>query len=105
MYKKAIYTEYTDASFTQRLPKPEWLGYLGPVLKGEVGDVLVVHLRNFASRPYSVHPHGVFYEKDSEGKTHKYHTVRFLSFSLSNIHISVTLMKQCTVEAVAVQSL
>lgn len=67
MYKKAIYMQYTDASYTQRLPKPDWLGYLGPVLKGEVGDVLMVHLRNFASRPYSMHPHGVFYEKDSEG--------------------------------------
>ncbi|KAG5284516.1 hypothetical protein AALO_G00027550 [Alosa alosa] len=67
MYKKAIYTEYTDSSYTQRLPKPDWLGYLGPVLKGEVGDVLMIHLMNFASRSYSIHPHGVFYEKDSEG--------------------------------------
>ncbi|KAL2094395.1 hypothetical protein ACEWY4_009114 [Coilia grayii] len=67
VYKKAVYVEYANASYTQRLPKPAWLGFLGPALKGEVGDVLVVHLRNFASRPYSMHPHGVFYEKDSEG--------------------------------------
>ncbi|XP_031428174.1 ferroxidase HEPHL1 [Clupea harengus] len=67
VYKKAIYVGYTDGSYTQRLPKPDWLGYLGPVLKGEVGDVFMVHLRNFASRSFSVHPHGVFYKKDSEG--------------------------------------
>lgn len=33
-----------------------------------MGDVIVIHLKNFASRPYSLHPHGVFYNKDSEGK-------------------------------------
>ncbi|MGH0177371.1 UNVERIFIED_CONTAM: hypothetical protein FKN15_075185 [Acipenser sinensis] len=67
VYKKAVYWEYRDGSYTEEIPKPEWLGFLGPVLKAEVEDVIVVHLKNFASRPYSLHPHGVFYEKDSEG--------------------------------------
>ncbi|XP_063059110.1 ferroxidase HEPHL1-like [Engraulis encrasicolus] len=68
VYKKAVYVEYSDASYSKRLPKAPWLGFLGPTLKAEVGDVLVVHLRNFASRRhYSMHPHGVFYEKDAEG--------------------------------------
>ncbi|XP_030648847.1 hephaestin-like protein 1 [Chanos chanos] len=67
VYKKAIYREYTNSSYSQEIPKPAWLGFLGPVLKAEVGDVIVVHLKNFASRRYSMHPHGVFYEKDSEG--------------------------------------
>nr|XP_015196687.1 PREDICTED: hephaestin-like protein 1 [Lepisosteus oculatus] len=66
-YKKAVYREYTDGHFTTEIPKPAWLGFLGPILKAEVEDVIVVHLKNFASRPYSLHPHGVFYEKDSEG--------------------------------------
>ncbi|MDR0051907.1 multicopper oxidase domain-containing protein, partial [Acinetobacter baumannii] len=51
----------------KEIPKPEWLGFLGPILRAEVGDVMVVHMKNFASRPYSLHPHGVFYKKDSEG--------------------------------------
>ncbi|XP_051521589.1 hephaestin-like protein 1a isoform X2 [Myxocyprinus asiaticus] len=67
VYKKAVYRQYTDDSYTTEIPKPAWLGFLGPILRAEVNDVMVVHLKNFASRPYSLHPHGVFYEKDSEG--------------------------------------
>ncbi|XP_025131808.1 hephaestin isoform X4 [Bubalus bubalis] len=47
--------------------QPAWLGFLGPVLRAEVGDVILIHLKNFATRPYTIHPHGVFYEKNSEG--------------------------------------
>ncbi|KAB1271889.1 Hephaestin-like protein 1 [Camelus dromedarius] len=58
---------YTDETYSTEIPKPPWLGFLGPILRAEVGDVIVIHLKNFASRPYSLHPHGVFYNKDSEG--------------------------------------
>ncbi|XP_069495378.1 ferroxidase HEPHL1 [Ambystoma mexicanum] len=67
VYKKAVYKQFTDEGYTTEVPKPSWLGFLGPLLKAEVGDTIKVHLKNFASRPYSLHPHGVFYEKDSEG--------------------------------------
>lgn len=70
VYRKAIYREYTDASFTQLKPHPpEWehLGILGPVLRAEVGDTIRVVFKNNATEPYSIHPHGVFYLKDSEG--------------------------------------
>uniref|UniRef100_A0A673KH19 ferroxidase n=1 Tax=Sinocyclocheilus rhinocerous TaxID=307959 RepID=A0A673KH19_9TELE len=67
VYKKAIYKQYTDASYSQEISKPTWLGYLGPILRAEVHDVIIVHLKNYASRRYSIHPHGVFYAKDSEG--------------------------------------
>jgi FtsP/CotA-like multicopper oxidase with cupredoxin domain len=40
---------------------------LAPLIRAEVGDTVKVVFRNNASRPYSVHPHGVFYLKDSEG--------------------------------------
>ncbi|XP_006903188.1 PREDICTED: hephaestin-like [Elephantulus edwardii] len=66
-YKKTIYKEYTDSSYVDEVPQPAWLGFLGPVLQAEVGDVILIHLKNFASRSYTIHPHGVFYEKDSEG--------------------------------------
>lgn len=68
LYKKAVYRHYTDDTYSTEIPKPPWLGFLGPILRAEVGDVIVIHLKNFASRPYSLHPHGVFYNKDSEGK-------------------------------------
>jgi manganese oxidase len=70
VYRKAIYREYTDATFTKLKPRgPEWehLGILGPVLRAEVGDTIRVIFKNNATRPYSMHPHGVFYEKASEG--------------------------------------
>ncbi|XP_078513094.1 ferroxidase HEPHL1 isoform X2 [Lissotriton helveticus] len=67
VYKKAVYKEFTDDDYATEVPKPAWLGFLGPLLKAEVDDTIVVHLKNMASRPYSLHPHGVFYEKDSEG--------------------------------------
>ncbi|XP_053931226.1 hephaestin isoform X3 [Cuculus canorus] len=66
-YKKSIYKQYTDSTYTTEIPKPGWLGFLGPLIRAEVGDTIKVHLKNFASRPYTIHPHGVFYEKDSEG--------------------------------------
>ncbi|CAN0345801.1 unnamed protein product [Lampetra planeri] len=67
VYRKAVFREYTDYSFSLESPRPAWLGLLGPVLRAEVGDVLRVNLRNLASRPYGLHPHGVFYDKRSEG--------------------------------------
>ena len=68
--KKAIYREYTDATFTTLKPRvAEWehLGILGPLVRAEVGDTIKLVFRNNAKFPASVHPHGVFYNKDSEG--------------------------------------
>ena len=73
VYRKAIYREYTDATFTKlkpRGPESQYLGILGPVLHAEVGDTLRVVFKNNATRPYSMHPHGVFYNKDSEGSVY-----------------------------------
>ncbi len=70
VYRKALYREYTDETFTQLKPRsPEWesAGILGPILRAEVGDTIRVVFKNKATRPYSMHPHGVFYNKDSEG--------------------------------------
>jgi FtsP/CotA-like multicopper oxidase with cupredoxin domain len=70
VYRKAIYREYTDGTFATLKSRPqEWehLGILGPLLRGEVGDTIRVVFRNKASRPYTMHPHGVFYAKSSEG--------------------------------------
>ncbi len=68
--KKALYREYTDASFQTLKPRAaedEYLGLLGPVIRAEVGDSIKVTFKNNATHPYSMHPHGVFYEKSSEG--------------------------------------
>src|SRR5580693_2636720 len=70
VYRKAVYREFTDGTFATRKPRPpqdEYLGLLGPILRAEVGDTIKVVFKNNASHPYSMHPHGVFYEKASEG--------------------------------------
>jgi manganese oxidase len=69
-YRKALYREYTDATFTKLKPKdPKWehTGFLGPVIRAEVGDTIKVVFRNNGSQPYSIHAHGVLYDKASEG--------------------------------------
>lgn len=42
-------------------------GLLGPTLRAEEGETVVVTFRNMATAPYSIHPHGVAYGKQSEG--------------------------------------
>ncbi|NWX60255.1 FA5V protein, partial [Promerops cafer] len=42
-------------------------GLLGPTLRAEVGDTLVVHLKNMADKPVSIHPQGLVYSKNEEG--------------------------------------
>lgn len=64
---KLRYVQYTDATFTAKmLPTPR-LGILGPVLRGVVGETLAVTFLNRTTQPLSMHPHGVRYDKDSEG--------------------------------------
>ena len=66
-YRKALYRGYTDATFRTRIPSDPNLGMLGPVIRAEVGDTIKVVFRNNTSIPASMHPHGVFYTKSSEG--------------------------------------
>lgn len=70
VYRKALYREYTDETFTKLKPRPagsEYLGMLGPILRAEVGETIRVVFRNNGTHPFTMHPHGVFYRKDSEG--------------------------------------
>uniref|UniRef100_A0A452QU32 ferroxidase n=1 Tax=Ursus americanus TaxID=9643 RepID=A0A452QU32_URSAM len=76
-YKKALYLQYTDKTFTTVIEKPTWLGFLGPIIKAETGDEVYVHLKNFASRPYTFHPHGITYHKEHEGAIYPDNTTDF----------------------------
>lgn len=88
-YKKVVYREYTDDSFTvqkKRQPSQQHLGIIGklsfslcrfflnrkrvkeiqvffspvgPIIKAEVGEQIVITFKNKASRPYSISAHGV----------------------------------------------
>lgn len=74
VYRKSVYREYTDATFKTLKPRSDrWrhLGMLGPVIRAEVGDTIRVVFRNNGTHPYSIHAHGVFYDKDSEGSPYE----------------------------------
>lgn len=88
-YKKVVYREYTDDSFSvqkKRQPNQQHLGIIGelscslchfyftmkrlnktwvlfspvgPIIKAEVGEQVVITFKNKASRPYSITAHGV----------------------------------------------
>ena len=67
-YHKVRYIEYTDDTFNEVKPREDAsLGILGPVVRAEVGDTIAFVLRNMSTVPVTAHPHGVFYDKDSEG--------------------------------------
>ncbi len=68
-YKKVRYIEYTDATFTVKKTQPVWLGILGPIIRGVEGDTIKVIFYNKADKPYSMHPHGLLYDKNNEGAT------------------------------------
>jgi manganese oxidase len=68
--RKSLYRQYTDGTFKTLVPRPkEWehLGVLGPPIHAEVGDTVKVVFRNNTPFPASMHPHGLFYDKASEG--------------------------------------
>ena len=72
-YLKCLYRGYTDATFKtakQRPASEAYLGQLGPVIRAEVGDTIKVVFRNTCRFPTSMHPHGVRYDKASEGATY-----------------------------------
>ncbi|XP_055006712.1 coagulation factor V-like [Boleophthalmus pectinirostris] len=65
-YKKVVFREYEEG-FTRAKAHPSWLGLMGPTLRAQEGETLVVTFRNMANGEYSIHPHGIAYGKQSEG--------------------------------------
>jgi hypothetical protein len=68
---KIRYVQYADPDFSARVLPSERLGILGPVLRGTTGQYLAVTFLNRSWVPLSMHPHGLEYDKDSEGSYYK----------------------------------
>jgi manganese oxidase len=66
-WPKTRFIEYTDDTFTVKKPQPEWLGILGPIIRAEVGDEIVVDFLNRGHKAHDLHPHGLRYDKNNEG--------------------------------------
>ena len=43
---QSLYKEYTDDTYTTEKEAPEWAGNLGPIIRAEVGDTIMVHFKN-----------------------------------------------------------
>ncbi|KAM9324201.1 coagulation factor VIII-like [Gastrophryne carolinensis] len=55
-YKKAVFREYLDSSFKEPALRGErdvHLGLLGPCIRAEVNDEIIIQFKNMASRPFS----------------------------------------------------
>ncbi|XP_061679795.1 coagulation factor V isoform X2 [Syngnathoides biaculeatus] len=73
-FKKVVFRGYTDGLFRTpeiRGEKEEHLGVLGPVIKAEHGQSIMVVFKNKAKRPFSLHPNGVTYTKWTEGLSYE----------------------------------
>jgi len=66
-WPKTRFVEYTDDTFTTKKPQPDWLGILGPLIRAEVGDEIVVDFLNRSRQGHSIHAHGLRYDKADEG--------------------------------------
>ncbi|XP_055783538.1 coagulation factor VIII-like isoform X2 [Salvelinus fontinalis] len=71
-YKKVVFRAYSERDFqipVTRGELQEHLGIMGPIIKAEVNDLLTVTFKNMASRPYSLHLHGVYDKTQGDGWT------------------------------------
>ncbi|XP_035872236.1 coagulation factor VIII [Phyllostomus discolor] len=75
MYKKTVFVEFTDHLFNIAKPRPPWMGLLGPTIRAEVYDTVLITLRNMASHAVSLHAVGVSYWKASEGSEYEDQTI------------------------------
>ena len=66
-WPKTRFIEYTDNTFTTQKKQPDWLGILGPVIRAEVGDEVIVDFLNRGHLAHDMHPHGFRYDKNNEG--------------------------------------
>jgi manganese oxidase len=74
-WQKAMYRQYSDASFTNLVPQPAWQGLNGPTLRGEVGDMIeILFINRLPSNYASMHSMGLQYSKDNEGSIYPNNT-------------------------------
>ncbi|HKP19737.1 MAG TPA: multicopper oxidase domain-containing protein [Gaiellaceae bacterium] len=81
-YAKCVYRAYTDDTFRHPVGRDNgegYLGLLGPVIRAEVGDTIVVVFRNACPFTTSIHPQGRWCDTDLDvadgvppGGTHTY---------------------------------
>ncbi|KAI5238357.1 Cupredoxin [Aureobasidium subglaciale] len=67
-WQKAVYKGYTDSTFSAQSEQPATNGINGPILRGEVGDMIQIMFVNNLEKNYaSMHSMGLYYGKQYEG--------------------------------------
>ena len=67
MFRKAVYREYEDQSFTIKKLNTSQQGILGPVLRTTVGETLKIHVKNNARHPFSLYTDGLSTQRNISG--------------------------------------
>ena len=67
VYKKGVFMQYTDETFTTEIPRPNYMGCMGNILHVQVGDIVKVVFKNDADFPLTLHPQGLRTLKYYEG--------------------------------------
>lgn len=70
-YKKCVYRAFKDATFTNKVAQPAYMGLLGPTIYAEVGDRVTIHYKNSCSFGNTIHVHGFQYDKGNEGSPYE----------------------------------
>ena len=74
MYKKAVFRQYEDHTFSKPVERgkaDKHLGILGPFIRAQEGETLEVTFSNKASKPYSMYAHMMAADKENEGAAYK----------------------------------
>ena len=66
-WPKTRFIEYTTVPFPYPSRSRNGSAYSVPVIRAEVGDTIVVEFLNRSIRIHNIHPHGLRYDKSSEG--------------------------------------
>lgn len=70
-YIKSLFKGYTGSDYRKHSEQPYWLGFQGPLIEAEVGDMVEVMLyNNLTTQPISAHNMGLQYTPDSEGSNY-----------------------------------
>ncbi|KZM24232.1 uncharacterized protein EKO05_0005797 [Ascochyta rabiei] len=80
---KALYRGYTDASFSEIAPQPEFQGTQGPTIRAEVGDLIEILFVNRLKHHYAtMHSMGLAYTKPYEGSDYPNNTMPGVNVTL-----------------------
>lgn len=85
VFDKALFRGYTGPDFETRTEQPSWQGFMGPTLRGEVGDMIevcpvgayspttatnnikILFVNKMETFYATMHSMGLFYPKEYEG--------------------------------------